>query len=421
MMRMILLTLAILLSPLTAASQLAEAPVTPELSVTITPSEATATRSYVQAQLVVRIQLISRYPFEELSVTPPPFEAADVVQLVRPRTRKITGYAGQGFLYEIAFAVTPRQSGVYQIAPVTAVGMVAPEGADELRFDLASDPVAITIADVPATYDANWWLTTSRVEIDEKWSLPVEDIRVGELAQRKISLRVWGVSDERLPELTHPPAQGVTISLRSVETRTETSPEGQIAYADYVWDLEVQKQQVIFLKPIGLTYWDRSEHRQKAVSAKGHRLEPLPADSAGAADALMREAAAAQDQTTTWAWAVGIMLLIPFLGLLAAAFVVSLPTRSDMRLWSECGQGAAPGDIYNELDRWIDGIGMTGETAKTRLPARKDLADHFFAPTHPKTDGRTALRVQALRLSRRMRLAAFARRLQSIMTGPART
>lgn len=421
MMRFMLLTLAILLTPLTAASQLAEAPVTPELSVSVSPTEATATRSYVQAQLVVRIQLLSRYPFEELSVKPPSFESADVVQLVRPRTKKITGYAGQGFLYEMAFAVTPRQSGVYQINPVTAVGMVAPEGADELRFDLASKPIEVTIADVPATYDADWWLATSRAEIDEKWSLPVEDIRVGELAQRKISLRVWGVSDERLPVLEHPPAQGVTISLRSVETRTETSPEGQIAYADYVWDLEVQHQRVIFLKPIGLSYWDRSEHRQQSISAKGHRLEPLPADSAGVAEALMEEAAAAQDQTNTWAWAAGIALVIPLVGLLATFFVVSLPTRSDMRLWSACRRGAARDDIYNELDRWIGDVGVPAETAKTSLTARKDLADHFFAPDHPETDSRSALRHQAMRLSRRMRQASFARRLQALISGAART
>lgn len=417
MMRFILIFMAALLTPLSAASQLTEAPVTPELSVIISPAEATATQGYIQGQLVVRIQLLSRYPFEELSLKPPVFENAEVVQLVRPRTRKITGYAGQGYLFETAMAVTPREIGVYQIHPVTAVGKVVPPEADELRFDLASSPVEITISDVPATYDADWWLASSRAEIDEQWSLPVTDIRVGELVQRRISLRVWGVSDERLPVLEHPPAQGVTISLRSSATRTETSPDGLIAYADYVWDLEVQKQQVIFIKPIGLTYWDPSEHRQKAVSAKGHRLEPLPADSEGVADALMQEAAAAQDRTNTWAWAVGITLIAPLAGLLAAFIFVAVPTRSDMHLWKACRKNAAPGDIYNEVDRWLADVGLPIEAAKKRLPAREELAAGFFAPDHPAADGRGALRIQALRLSRQARQAAFALHVRSVVTG----
>ncbi len=417
MIRLILLMLAVLLAPLTAISQLAEAPVTPELSVTISPSEATATRSYIQAQLVVRIQLVSRYPFEELSVTPPSFENADVEQLVRPRTKKITGYAGQGFLFEMAFALTPRQSGAYQINPVTAVGMVSPEGADDLRFDLASDPVEINVDDVPATFGGDWWMATSRAEIDEKWSLPVEEIRVGEIAQRRVSLRVWGVSDERLPELEHPPAQGVAISLRSVKTRTETSSEGLIAYADYVWDLEVKQQQIIFIKPIGLTYWDPSEHRQKAVSAKGHRLEPLPADSENLADDLLREAAAAQDRTNTWAWVIGTILIVPLGALLAAFIFVSVPTRSDMHLWKACGKNATPDDIYNEVDRWLTSVELSADVAKKRLPAREDLAAHFFAPNHPAADSLGALRTQALRLSRQTRQVAFALRVRSVLTG----
>lgn len=420
MMRFILCLIAAFLVPLIAAAQLAEAPVIPELSVTITPAEATQTQSYVQGQLVVRIQLFSRYPFEELSLTPPDFKAADVVQLIRPRTRKITGYAGQGYLFETAMAVTPRDPGAYRIGPATAVGMVAPPEADELRFDLASEPVEIAVSDVPSTYDADWWLVTPRAEIDEQWSLPVTDIRVGELAQRRVSLRVWGVSDERLPVLTHPPAQGVAISLRSAETRTETSSEGQIAYADYVWDLEVQQQQVIFIKPIGLAFWHPSEHRQKAVSAKGHRLEPLPADSAGVADALMVEAAAAQDQTNSWAWAALIILTAPFAWFLAAFIFVAAPTRSDMRLWSACGKDAGPDDIYNEVDCWLTEIDMPECDAKKCLPARDELAAHFFAPAHPAADSRGALRIQALRLSCRTRLSAFAQRVRTAMTGITR-
>lgn len=390
-----------------ARAQLAEAPITPRLDVSVSPETALATHGYVHGQLVVRIQLLSRFPFEELSLTPPRFEAADVVRLVRPRTREITGYAGRGFLYETAFAVTPLKPGPFNIPPVTAVGVVEPEKDRELRFDLASEPVDLTISDTPRAYDADWWLAAPRVEVDETWSKPVEDIRVGEVVQRRVSLRVWGVAAERLPELSHPPAQGVRISLRSAETRTETSFEGLIAHADYVWDLEIERQQIVFVKPIGVAYWDTNDHDQKASSAPAHRLEPLEADSEALADALMREAKGKRRQSTMLVAAIALALIAPLIVLATLFVAAAVPTQADRRLRRDCGAGATPEAIYNAIDDWLAASGLDRGDTRRRLPARAELSDQLFARDHPVAKNRRRLVGQALDWSRRRRIRAL--------------
>ncbi len=391
-----------LIMPWQGAAQLAEAPETPELQVTVSPESALKTQGYAHGQLVVRIQLFSRHPFEELSLKPPSFVAADVVELVRPRTRKISGYAGQGYLYETAMAVIPHDPGPFLIPAVTAVGVVEPTKNNDLRFDLASAPITLTISGPPPAYDAEWWLASPRVEVDETWSKPVEDIRVGEIVQRKVSLRVWGLSAERLPVLTHPPAQGVRISLRNATSRTETSSEGLIAHADYVWDIEVERQQVVFLKPIGVSYWDTTDHSQRASSAPAHRLEPLPTDSEAVAAKLMREAVENRDETRSLALAAGLVLIAPLVMLAGVYISASLPTQADRRLKKACREDAKPEAMYNALDHWLTASGLRPGETSVRLPARRELSDHLFARDHPSANARRKLIGQAFGWSRRV-------------------
>lgn len=402
--------------PWAVAAQLAEAPLIPQLRVTVTPASAQKTHGYVQGQLILRIQLISRHPFEELKLTPPQIENADVVQLARPRTRKISGYAGEGHVHESALAVFPQDPGPLRISPVTAVGVVEPVKDQELSFDLASAPFDIEISGPPQTYDADWWIAATRAEVDESWSLPPEALRVAAPAQRKVSVRVWGVNAARLPELTHPPAQGVKINLRSAETRTEISSEGLIAFADYVWDIEVERQQVIFLKPIGVTFWDAINHRQQSVSAQAHRIEPLPADTEGLANDLMAEAQVKRQTTSNWAIAAALALGAPILTALIAAAFTALPTREDLRFWRKCRQGAAPDELYNAIDGWRVASGLNAADMADRLPERRLLSDQLFTRMHPKSDTARKLRREALAWSRGNRLTKLATSLRCALT-----
>ena len=95
---------------------------------------------------------------------------------------------------------------------------------------------------------------------------------------------------EQLPVIEHSRARGVKTSLAHSELKTERSPDGLIAHATYTWDLIAEPQQVAFVAPLGLDYWDPLEHRPKKAGLPGLRLEPVPADSEAIATALMQEA-----------------------------------------------------------------------------------------------------------------------------------
>ena len=80
----------------------------PELTVTVTPNAARLSNGYVDGQIVLKVQLLSRHPFEALDLTMPQIPAAEVIELQRPRTRKVTSYAGPGHVFETSVAIIPR-------------------------------------------------------------------------------------------------------------------------------------------------------------------------------------------------------------------------------------------------------------------------------------------------------------------------
>lgn len=388
-----------------AASQQTEAPVMPELTVEIGPKAAVATNGYIHGQIVLKAQLLSRHPFEALELKLPQIPGADVIELQRPRTRKVTGYAGQGVVFETAIAIIPKTSGVLTIPPVTAIGSVEPTKDDELRFDLTSDPVELKIGGVSRHFENPWWLVSDRVEIEEKWSSPPEEIRVGEPVQRTLNVRVWGVAAERLPDIEHSRTRGVKVSLISQERRTEKSPDGLIGHATYTWDLVAEPQQVAFIAPIALAYWHSVEHRARKASVPALRLEPLPADNEKIAEALMREAASRRDQSWIIFGVIIGILLLPVIFFAGAFLATRFPTRADRRLHARLKGDPSTQNQYLALERWFSEAEVSSERFDQQHTSRRALSDHLFSREHPLPKSHKHLKSNIFQTSKAMRTA----------------
>ena len=413
MTRIGLLGILLALLASTVAAEPTQAPETPELVVQIGPEAALETNGYVQGQIVVQIQLISRYPFDALDLALPQIPDAEIIELMRPRTRKLTGYTGQGYVFEKAFALTPQRSGVLTVPSIAAVGYVTTEDDVEVHFDLASDPVPIKISGIAREFQDRWWLVSDRVEIDEEWSTPPEEIRVGEPVQRKVHLRVWGVAAEQLPELEHGLARGIRVSLADTRIKTEKSAEGQIADATYTWDLVADPQQVAFVKPIALDYWDPVQHRLRRAVLPALRLEPLPEDSEKIADLLMQEAISDRKWTKTLAIILAGVLAVPLLLVLAAFVITRIPTAADRRLRAEASDGS-PEDTYRALTRWLARSGLKSDQFDEASTGRMALSNRLFARGHPALSQPGAIVSEALRFSRRDRARRLIDGLRSL-------
>jgi hypothetical protein len=364
----------------------------------------------------MKVHLLSRHPFEALDLTMPQIPTAEVIELQRPRTRKVTSYAGPGHVFETSIAIMPQSSGVLIIPSVTAVGHVEPIKDQELHFDLASPPAEMKIAGISRHFEHPWWLVSDRVEIEQTWSSPPEEIRVGDVIQRTINVRVWGVTAEQLPVLEHSRTRGVKTSLAHSELRTKRSADGLIASASYTWDLVAEPQQVAFVAPFGLDYWDPLEHRPKKAGLPGLRLEPLPADSEEIALALMQEAAETRSQSNLIALILTGIISLPFLALVGAWGLTRLPTRADRSLRATLS-GMPDTQRYTAIEQWLGASGFSRESFDRESPSRITLSDQLFGPGQAGGSASESLLSDALAFSRRSREKRLIDRLRNLWYG----
>ena len=413
-----------LLCALPLASALAEEPVLnmpeiPKLTVTLQPDDAIEAGGNLQGQLVLKVQIASRFPFEELDVRLPDIANAEILRLQRPRTRQVRSYGGEGYVFEAALAIFPTQRGMLDIPGVVASGIVEPEPGREQSFSDRSRDLQIEIAGIDPRYDDPWWLVSNRVEMTETWSKPIEELRFGDIVRREIEVVALGATAAHMPVLPPARTQGITTAEAGRTVRTEKRPDGVTAIVTQAWDLKIETDDVAYVSPIRIAYWHPVERAEKRASLPGMRIEPLPADRRALAASLLREAR--ESHGRDWVLAVTLVLILvsPLAFLGVAALWLAWPTRADRTLAKACSGAARPKDLYRAVTVWAAASGVDfrapesaigqeaaaipDAVARGAFTAYGRVERSVFSAASPRIDG-VALAKELTRFSRRLRV-----------------
>ncbi|MEM7041277.1 MAG: hypothetical protein AAF543_00565 [Pseudomonadota bacterium] len=319
----IALNLAAIAAKNTAAQDSGDSvPEEPTLTVRITPP-----KPYLQEEIVQVVRVIAPHPFEEIVLDLPPVQGAEMITLRKPRNRKFETYGGEGYIYETSRALFPKRSGDLVIPPVRISGTIGISRDEKRPFALRSEGTTLNVRPPPPAFSEDWWLVARDVEIDEGWSRPLDDIRVGDHVTRSISVTVAGVTGEHLPELSQGRSSGLTILPGRTERSTEITPSGVIGKIKRTFDLRVDVDQPINLSPVRVVWWNTSTEIERRSAAPAVRIEPLPRDIDALVAGVMAEAAEARSASRQ-----GIaIVLIGGLAILAAMIVWLSRTRRAVR------------------------------------------------------------------------------------------
>lgn len=412
-----LLTLLLVLLPLAAGradDRALTMPEVPQLTVTLKPADAVTDGVYLHGQLVLGVQVASRYPFEELDLSLPEIPNAQVIRLQRPRTERVRSYAGDGYVFETALAIFPNRSGALEIPGVEVRGAVSRRFGDERPFADRSADLRLDVLGIDDSYPDPWWLVSDRIEITEAWSKPLEELRVHDIVRREVTVKAFAVTAERMPTIEHGRTRGVTVADAGVKATTEVTRDGVIATVTRAWDLKIETNGVAYISPVNLAYWDPRERVRKKVAVSGKRIEPLPVDRAAVAERLLSDARDRHERDGLVAASLLGVILFPFAVLAAVALWRVLPTRADRRLARDCARAGASHEIYAAVRRWAGASGLS----LTAMPAPDDyrqVVRAVFAEDMSPVD-RVRL-VNALRqLSRRRRLRGLGARIVAWFT-----
>ena len=323
-------------------------PEEPTLIVRITPP-----KPYLQEEIVQVVRVIAPHPFEELVLDLPPVAGAEVITLQKPKNRKFETYGGEGYIYETSRAIFPKQSGELLIPPVRISGSIGISRNERKPFALRHDGRILDVRPPPESFSEDWWLVARDVEVDEDWSVPLDQLRVGDRVTRSITITVAGATGAHLPELEQGRANGITVLPGRTERSTKITPAGVIGKISRSFDIRVDVDQPINISPVRMVWWNTSTEIERRSAAPAVRLEPLPRDVEKLVAEAMADAAAAHRNGRN-----GLIALTLGAGMLLIAlafwfFRTRLNVRpEDRSLQRALSNDSSPIDAIRALKRW---------------------------------------------------------------------
>ena len=362
-----LTALFIVVAGTTRAQQVA-IPVVPQLRVIVEPSHVLQGGAHVQGQIRLRVLLASPDPFASIDFVMPEITGAKVVELFPPKTRTINVYEKVGYAYETHLALFAESSGILTIPKISiSITVTTPEGEHQ-QFELSNPAFDIPIHPIDPTLQSSWWMVADKVEISESWTPEPEAFRAGETIKRHVSIIAHGVSVAQLPHIEQIANQGYAVVGASQDTKTWITKEGLVAEVSQTWEMWLQAEDVLYISPILIRYWDAATDVPAVARLPSKRVEPLPRDPEASRRALLEEAMAAHRGRRLGAL---VLIAIPTVAgfvLLTMLAYAARRTRADSQLLSECRNELSVGESLAAILRWSESsFGERGGHAITAL------------------------------------------------------
>lgn len=192
--------------------------------------EAARTPAFVQSDVPVTIRIYDALGMRGGAMEKPVSDSATFTAEGGQRSYVKTIGKRRYRVIEQSYLMRPQKSGVITIPPV-ALNAVVPgfkgssaasdlanvlgrggmSGLDRLgerTLTVQSQPVSITVQPRPAGV-TGWFLPARGVTLSQEWSMPVDQIKVGDTVTRTITVAAKGASPNQLPPLEAAPVEGL--------------------------------------------------------------------------------------------------------------------------------------------------------------------------------------------------------------------
>lgn len=176
------------------------------------------------------------------------------------QSRSFSGkkYAGVEFFYNLF----PTKEGKIVIPPLEILVESPKEGDYKgIKHTVKTKSKSITVKGVPLGYDPENWLVSRSLNVTEKWSNSLDNVKVGDVLQRTISRSANGTLTEFIPETKWDSVSGVSLYPKRPFTKTNKSKTGVSAQRSETINYLFEKEGKIIIPGIEYVYWNSSNKR----------------------------------------------------------------------------------------------------------------------------------------------------------------
>ena len=170
---------------------------------------------YVQGQVILTLRLQQAINLDDRNITQLELDDAFVRPLEQNSFQRTIN--GRPWLvHEIRYAIFPEHSGTLEIPSQrfsaresTPRRSLFDLGGGGRQVRRSTEPLTIEVLPRPASFPGSEWLPAGELTLEETWSTPPEQLRVGESATRTITIRGEGLQGAQLPPVLFPATVGL--------------------------------------------------------------------------------------------------------------------------------------------------------------------------------------------------------------------
>jgi hypothetical protein len=338
---------------------------------------------FVQGQLLLTLRVQQAVNLDSRSITELDIENAYVETLGQNSFQRTIG--GQPWLvHEIRYAIFPESSGELTIPAQTFSGRVA--AGRRTLFDTRpsgrlirrrSEELTVNVLPRPASFPDTTWLPAADLAIEEAWSTPVDQLKIGDSVTRTITLTAKGLQGAQLPPIEGDSIDGLRAYPDQPVINNVNGDEG-------VTGIRIDSLALVAVSPgeyripaLEIPWWDTGSNTLRTARLPARTLRVLPNPSAvpsaplsGATPAERDTPTQVQSVTTAgiWPWIAGIcalgwlstsLLWWRRRGTTKATVKESAKHSSPRALLAACAKNE-PGLAHRELRAWLNDTGHRG-------------------------------------------------------------
>lgn len=233
---------------------------------------------YVQGQFILTLRVQQSINLERRSISELKLDNAFVKRLEQHSfQRNIDGR--QWLVDEVRYAVFPEQSGTLEVPAQVFSGRITQGrrgffdmGQSGQHVRRSTKPLSINVLPKPASFTAETWLPVRNLTLEETWSTPPDELRVGESATRSIRILGEGAQGAQLPPILFTPIDGLKYYPDQPQISEQEVPSGLLGVRQDSAAVVPTRAGSYLIPEVRIPWWDTQTKEVKYALLPGRSI-----------------------------------------------------------------------------------------------------------------------------------------------------
>ncbi len=241
------------------------------------------TEVYIQEQLLLTHRLYTSVGLSDLGLDPLQVDDAVIQKVSETQFQKNIG--GKNYqVVEIVYALFHQTSGKMQIPALR----FSAYKTDNNRFSgfntrgnrliLSTDAKTVDVMARPANIDLNKWMPASSIRLDQKWSSPLDQLKVGEPITRSISITAKGLTGAQIMPLSFNQSDDYKIYPDQPQIDDSVNASGVTGIRRESFALVPNRPGQIILPAVTVRWWNSRKQRMQTAKLEAVVLQVAAAE-----------------------------------------------------------------------------------------------------------------------------------------------